>query len=387
MRRFVLLAILLGVTTFPITPSASAQSPVVQAVLFYSPSCPHCHKVMSEDLPHIIEQYSGLVNIVYWPPVEGDGLEEWPDIIAIYGEKLELLYINTAKPLGAELYLMSNERFNIPDERQGVPRMVIGETVLVGGLEIPEILPSLIQAGLNNNGIPWPDIDGLDVALSLVPRPSEPTSEDNNQVLHEVKPSLIENYMVDPLGNGLSVIVLVGMVISLIMTGFKFRANPTYESDLWKWRAIPLLSIVGIIVAGYLTYIDASGSLAVCGPVGDCNAVQQSSYAVIFNSIHISYIGLIGYLAILVAWLMAHFSKHRISQWARLSVLIMTTFGTVFSVYLTFLEPFVIGATCSWCLGSAIIITAQMVLAIDPATMARSQLQKQGRKTRTRRRW
>ncbi len=31
-------------------------------------------------------------------------------------------------------------------------------------------------------------------------------------------------------------------------------------------------------------------------------------------------------------------------------------FGTVFSIYLTFLEPFVTGATCAWCLTSAMMI-------------------------------
>jgi uncharacterized membrane protein len=386
MRRFVLFVTFLAVTTFSIIPSADAQSPVVRAVLFFSPTCPHCHTVMNEDLPRIFEEFSGLINVVYWPPVEGDVLEEWPDIIAFYGEKYELLYINIASPLGAELYLISEERFNIPNERIGVPRMVIGETVLVGALEIPETLPLLIQAGLDDNGIPWPDINGLDVALSLVPRPSEPTSGNNSQVLPEAEPSLIENYMIDPVGNSLAVIVLVGMVISIFITGFKFRTEPTLKPSRWKWWAIPLLSIGGVIVAGYLAYTDASGSLAVCGPIGDCNTVQQSSYAVILGSIHVSYIGLVGYLAIFVAWLVAHFNKDRISQWAQLSVLIMTTFGTVFLIYLTFLEPFVIGATCSWCLVSAIIITAQMLLAINPAATARSQLQKKGRKTRTRRR-
>ncbi|WP_287908301.1 vitamin K epoxide reductase family protein [Chloroflexus sp.] len=32
--------------------------------------------------------------------------------------------------------------------------------------------------------------------------------------------------------------------------------------------------------------------------------------------------------------------------------------GTLFSLYLTFLEPFVIGATCIWCLLSAITMTS-----------------------------
>lgn len=385
MRRFVLFVTIIVATTFSITSPAAAQSPVVRAVLFFSPTCPHCHTVMNEDLPRIIEDYAGLVNTIYWPAVEGDVLEEWPDVIGIYGENLELLYINIARPLGAELYLTTEKRFSIPEERRGVPRMVIGETVLVGALEIPDVFPSLIEAGLDDGGVPWPDIDGLDVALSLVRRPSEPTSGDNGPALPEAKPSLIENYLIDPVGNGLAVIVLLGMVISLIMTGFKFRAKPTYKPARWKWRAIPLLSVCGVIIAGYLAYINAGGSLAACGPIGDCDAVQQSRYAIIFGSTHVSYVGLVGYLAILIAWLVAHFNKDRVSHWAQLSVLIMTAFGTVFSIYLTFLEPFVIGAICSWCLVSAIIITVQMLLATNPAANARSQLQKKGRKTKNRR--
>ena len=34
----------------------------------------------------------------------------------------------------------------------------------------------------------------------------------------------------------------------------------------------------------------------------------------------------------------------------------MILFGMSFSIYLTFLEPFVIGATCMWCLSSAVIM-------------------------------
>jgi uncharacterized membrane protein len=32
-------------------------------------------------------------------------------------------------------------------------------------------------------------------------------------------------------------------------------------------------------------------------------------------------------------------------------------FGTLFSIYLTIPERFVIGATCTWCLTSAIVMT------------------------------
>ena len=44
----------------------------------------------------------------------------------------------------------------------------------------------------------------------------------------------------------------------------------------------------------------------------------------------------------------------------------MALFGVIFSIYLTFLEPFVIGATCMWCITSAIVITLQFWAATDP---------------------
>lgn len=48
--------------------------------------------------------------------------------------------------------------------------------------------------------------------------------------------------------------------------------------------------------------------------------------------------------------------------------------AVLFSIYLTFLEPFVIGATCAWCLTSAILMTALLWLSITPARRALSVL-------------
>ena len=48
----------------------------------------------------------------------------------------------------------------------------------------------------------------------------------------------------------------------------------------------------------------------------------------------------------------------------------MAFFGVLFSIYLTFLEPFVIGATCMWCISSAIFQTIIFLAATDPAKRA-----------------
>jgi uncharacterized membrane protein len=48
----------------------------------------------------------------------------------------------------------------------------------------------------------------------------------------------------------------------------------------------------------------------------------------------------------------------------------MVVFGTLFSVYLTFLEPFVIGATCIWCLSSAVVMTLLLWVVTDSVIQA-----------------
>ena len=46
--------------------------------------------------------------------------------------------------------------------------------------------------------------------------------------------------------------------------------------------------------AGYLTYVETQLVQAVCGPVGDCNAVQSSSYARLFGVLPVGVLGASG---------------------------------------------------------------------------------------------
>jgi uncharacterized membrane protein len=123
-------------------------------------------------------------------------------------------------------------------------------------------------------------------------------------------------------------------------------------------------------VAGYLAYVETAQVDAVCGPVGDCNTVQQSQYARLFGVLPIGVLGLIGYLAIAMSWAIARVDKDSLADLATLVLFMMTIFGTLFSIYLTFLEPFVIGATCAWCVTSAVLMTILMLLSVRPAKLA-----------------
>jgi uncharacterized membrane protein len=111
------------------------------------------------------------------------------------------------------------------------------------------------------------------------------------------------------------------------------------------------------VVAAYLTFIEVTHTEAVCGPVGDCNTVNQSKYAFLFGFLPIGVLGLVGYGLIMVLWVLGRSGSGNTPRMAALGIWGAALFGTLFSVYLTFLEPFVIGATCAWCLTSAVVMT------------------------------
>lgn len=323
-----------------------AQAGTVNAVLFYSPSCPHCHTVINEDLPPLIEKY---------------------------GDKLIIIGINVSDPEGQQLYQATIQRFNIPENRIGVPSLVVGDTVLVGSLEIPSEFPSIIEAGLADGGIGWPDIPGLSAIIaeeeSAANTEDNPTSneslEANNQEL-----TIAQKFAFDPAGNTLAVIVLFGMLGSLVGVGYQHFNNQGSEVSTWPSWFIPALTVIGLGVAGYLSYIEVTHSEAVCGPVGDCNTVQQSPYAVLFGILPIGVLGVVGYILILIAWLIQYHGPSNMRRAAAIALWLMALIGVLFSIYLTFLEPFVIGATCAWCLTSAVILTLILWAATGPASSA-----------------
>ena len=337
--------------------SAAAQEPIVRAVLFYSPTCPHCHKVMAEDLPPLTEQY---------------------------GDQLQIVAVDTSVPGGSMLFHAAIEQFEIPTERQAVPMLIIGDRILLGANEIPSELPGLIEAGIEAGGVDWPPLPGLVEALpeGLTGPASGEVSPDiadliDTLVSQNQQPGIAgwlaraqSRFMLDPLANGFSVAVLLGMIISVIWVVVLMLTRPPSPTPRWKRIALPLLSLLGLAVAGYLTYVEATRSTAFCGPVGDCNAVQQSSYARLFGVLPIGVLGMIGYAAIAAAWLVSQKTAGKIQRYAVLVMMGMTFFGVSFSIYLTYLEPFVIGATCMWCLSSAVFITAQMWFALPPTLEA-----------------
>ena len=343
-----------------------AQQPVVHAVLFYSPSCGHCHKVMTEDLPPLLEKY---------------------------GSQLEIVLIDVTFEQGQTLFLAALEMAGI--DQGGVPTLVVDTHVLIGSIDIPEKFPGLVDHYLLQGGLDWPPIPGLleamqaaqaaqtaqadpavtpassaagSVEATAVPAaaassdtvPQQPASlvDDPSLASFDADVTLLERLANDPAGNALAILVLIGMLVSAGGALAALR-RPTPLQMFKQWQlAVPVLCLVGIGVAGYLAYVEATHTEAVCGPVGDCNTVQQSEYARLFGFLPVGVLGVVGYVLILLAWFIGRSSQNQTARLARLALLVMTACGLLFSIYLTFLEPFVIGASCAWCLASAVLMTA-----------------------------
>jgi uncharacterized membrane protein len=164
---------------------------------------------------------------------------------------------------------------------------------------------------------------------------------------------------------------MVGMLVALGYAAVVFvrgvEEEPSKPRRAWLTYATPALALVGLAVAAYLSYVETQSVQAICGPVGDCNAVQNSQYARLFGILPVGVLGMIGYVAILVAWVYPRLRADRLARYAPLAVFVMALLGTLFCVYLTYLEIFVIRAVCIWCLTTAVIITALMVLNLRPA--------------------
>jgi uncharacterized membrane protein len=452
--------------------------------------------------------------------------EDLPPIVDKYGEQLRILAIDSSRPAGGQMYVAVARHFQIPEDQWSVPLLVVGDRFLAGSVEIPELLPGIIDRGLAQGGIDWPAIPavlqlleaeeiiesadevmrrveeraaavtegagmeegvdpqapiqegadttpppviedtavaampgdtvvvavpgdtaeasgteaetaaqgaeiGVDTAQVVVPdvvpaadeRESAPVGGAGEEAAREEDPSLeapaeasevgtpvaapdsmagpevglpdaidpepagivgsvqeaaeeianmsmADRFALDRGGNTMAVIVLVWMltVLALVLTAF-LRTDSTIRA--WPGWTIPVLIAVGSVVAVYLSYVEITNTAAVCGPVGHCNDVQQSPHATLFGILPVGVLGILGYIAMAGAWLLSRSDAGSVRDLGHTGLWAMALFGTLFSVYLTFLEPFVIGASCVWCLTSAVAVTLILRASTPSAILAR----------------
>jgi uncharacterized membrane protein len=328
---------------------ASAGGPVAHAVLFYSPACGHCRDLIGNYLPSVLHEY---------------------------GNRLQILSIDAADPAGRRLFQAAVTKFDVPARDRGVPAIVIGDRFLSGTVDVSEQLPILVAQHLSQGGVGWPAVPGLSQAMTAS---GALVTSSPSQLLAvtEGPDGILDRLARDRWGNTLALIVLAAMLFAVARVIWRSAGiwrsvgAARHPRDGRGVYAATALIALGLFIAGYLAYVETTGSTALCGPVGNCNAVQLSTYARLFGVLPIAYVGLIGYVLIAVALGIDRLTSGTAAKAAARALIILTLCGTFFSIYLTALEPFVIGATCAWCLSSAVIVTLLLLLSANDLQIER----------------
>ena len=121
-----------------------------------------------------------------------------------------------------------------------------------------------------------------------------------------------------------------------------------------------ILTLVGIAEATYLTVLSLTGATAVCGGSSDCFKVLGSSYANI-GPVPLAGFGVLAYYTAFSCATFGAFGRAR----ARLFFVVVV--GAMFAVtlWLLFVQAFLLHAFCQYCLFSAALVfmlTAAVVL-------------------------
>lgn len=338
------LASLLTFILLAVSASAQAEAPpVVHIVMFWMNGCPHCHEVLDNILPPLQDEY---------------------------GERLDILLVEVATMQDIEMLYQVAAVYNIPEEKTYVPFLIIGDQVLVELDQVGDQLPAMIQYHLAQGGMDFPPNP---VLAEILPQtsPASPSTDELPAVTQPLLPAdSAPAPPADMQSNGftLAIVIMILMAAVLIYSLIAFAIGKTFPLPRWADWLIPALILIGIGVAGYLSYIETQSVTAACGPVGDCNAVQQSRYATLFGFLPVGVLGLLDYLGMLAAWLTRKY-RPKFAKPADIAFFAMAFFAVIFSLYLTYLEPFVIRAVCIWCLTSAVIVTLLLLLGTPPAVL------------------
>jgi uncharacterized membrane protein len=120
---------------------------------------------------------------------------------------------------------------------------------------------------------------------------------------------------------------------------------------IWSQRiaiAAILVACFGLADSGYLTIKHLEGSYIRCGD--DCSAVLGSKLAEGVAGVPLAGFGAIAYLTVIVAGVFAA----RGSILGRQILAVMATLMALVSVWLIYLQAFVIHAFCKFCMASAV---------------------------------
>jgi cytochrome c biogenesis protein CcdA/thiol-disulfide isomerase/thioredoxin len=131
--------------TLPCDPSA------VHGLYFYSSDCPHCMEVLN--------------NVLL--PMQNE-----------FGTKLDIRLVEIDYADNYELLIKAEEYYGVKAEERAIPTLIIDGNVMIGVDEIQAGVRTVVEEGILDGGIEWPDIPDFD--------PSTIISEENASTSAEI---------------------------------------------------------------------------------------------------------------------------------------------------------------------------------------------------------
>jgi uncharacterized membrane protein len=124
-----------------------------------------------------------------------------------------------------------------------------------------------------------------------------------------------------------------------------------------------LTALTGVFISAYLWLykLGKIGTLT-CG-TGGCETVQLSPYSR-FMGLEVAAIGAVGYTLLLVLSLASLNARPAVGARLITALVVLSGMALLFTLYLKYLELFVIHAICRWCVASAVLILVFFVLVV-----------------------
>ena len=126
---------------------------------------------------------------------------------------------------------------------------------------------------------------------------------------------------------------------------------------------VALLALTGLFVALYLTLYKAGFIGTLSCSVGSCETVNTSQWSTLLG-LPVAAWGLGFYIVALVVAMAGTTDRWVDDRTISIVLVALSGWGVLFSLWLTYLELFVINAICMWCVISAIIVTIIFIVSV-----------------------
>jgi uncharacterized membrane protein len=137
---------------------------------------------------------------------------------------------------------------------------------------------------------------------------------------------------------------------------------------------VAALALAGIFISLYLTLFKLGVIGELTCSIGSCETVNTSKWST-FLHLPVAAWGLLFYAEVFVISVLGTMPRFENEPFVSLILVVESAFGVLFSGWLTYLELAVIHAICIWCVTSAAIVVAILLVSIADLRELRAPLE------------